>query len=162
MTEQASPENNPQAPQGKFALQRIYVKDLSFESPMPIHQRPQAKPAVSQDLQTKVTKIAENQYEVVLNLTITVKQEDKVAFLAEVQQAGLFMISGLPEPQLQHLLSTQCATILFPYAREAIDNLAIRGGFPPLQLPPINFDAMYAKAMAEAQQSRSEQTSDVH
>jgi len=152
MTDEAQATGAPaDAPKAQFALQRIYVKDMSFESPMPITQRPQVKPAVGQDLHTLVNKVADNHYEVVLNLTITVKQEDKVAFLAEVHQAGLFQVSGLEEAHLQHMLSSTCPSILFPYAREAIDNMATRGGFPPLLLPPINFDAVYAKAMAEAQ-----------
>ena len=138
------------AQRAQFAMQRIYVKDMSFESPMPITQRSQNKPAVSQDLHTLVSKLADNVFEVVLHLTITVKQDDKVAFLVEVHQAGLFHASGFEEPQLQQLLSSTCPSILFPYAREAIDNMATRGGFPPLMLPPINFDAVYAKAMADA------------
>lgn len=162
MTEETQVEPNSQSVKGQFALQRIYVKDISFESPMGINQRSQTKPAISQDLQTKVSKLADNHFEVVLNLTVTVKQDDKVAFLAEVHQAGLFMIAGIEDAPLQHLLSTQCATILFPYAREAIDSLAIRGGFPPLMLPPINFDAMYAKAMAEVQARSAAKEVDVH
>lgn len=153
MTEetQAKPEEQAAEPvKGQFALQRIYIKDMSFESPMAITARSQAKPAVSQDLHTLVSKVAENHFEVVLHLTITVKQEDNVAFLAEVHQAGLFQVAGLDEAQLQHTLSSTCPSILFPYAREAIDNMATRGGFPPLMLPPINFDAVFAKAMMEA------------
>lgn len=154
--------------QAQFGVQRIYVKDMSFETPMAINARSQAKPAVSQDLHTKVDKIAENQFEVVLNLTVTVKQEDKVAFLCEVHQAGLFHLAGLDDANTQHTLSSTCPSILFPYAREAIDNMASRGGFPPLMLPPINFDAVYAQAMSEAkaraesQAAGSSTASDVH
>lgn len=144
-------DENQQPPGGQFSLQRIYVKDLSFESPMPINQRLQTQPSVQQDLNTQINKVGEEYYEVILQLTITVKQEDKVAFLVEVHQAGFFHIKGIEGPQLQHLLSTMCPNILFPYAREVVDNLATRGGFPPLMLPPINFDSIYAQAMAEAQ-----------
>lgn len=150
MTEE-NQEAQQQAQNGQFSLQRIYVKDLSFESPMPINQRLQTQPSVQQDLNTQVGKVGDDHYEVVLQLTITVKQEDKVAFLVEVHQAGLFFVKGIEGPQLQHLLSTMCPSILFPYARETIDNLATRGGFPPLMLPPVNFDTVYAQAMAEAQ-----------
>ena len=136
---------------GQFGLQRIYVKDMSFESPMPITNRMQAQPSVQQDLNTQINKLGDDYYEVVLQLTITVKQEDKVAFLAEVHQAGIFHIVGVEGGRLQHLLSSMCPNILFPYAREAIDNMAVRGGFPPLLLPPINFDSVYAKAIADAQ-----------
>lgn len=167
MTEETTPQ-----PQGsgetvanQFALQRIYVKDISFESPMPITGRSQAQPGVSQDLNTTVTKVSENHFEVVLNLTVTVKQEEKTAFLVEVHQAGLFQVSGFEPPQLQHLLSSTCPTILFPYAREAVDNMAIRGGFPPIMLPPLNFDALYAKALEEAKargEKEGESTTDIH
>ncbi|VUD59583.1 Protein-export protein SecB [Thalassocella blandensis] len=150
-------ETQQQAQQGHFSLQRIYVKDISFESPMAINQRSPAQPSVQQDLNTQVNKIGDEHFEVVLQLTITVKQEDKVAFLVEVHQAGLFQIKGLEGPQLQHLLSTMCPNILFPYAREAIDSMATRGGFPPLMLPPINFEGVYAQAMAEAKNRATEQ-----
>lgn len=135
---------------GQFALQRIYLKDLSFESPMSINDRPTAKPSLSQDLHTKVDKVGDNHYEVVLSLTITVKQEENVMFLVEVHQAGLFYITGLKPEQVKHVVSSTCPGILFPYAREAVDSLAVRGGFQPLMLPPVNFDALYAKSVADA------------
>ena len=146
-------ENQQQAAgnQPQFAIQRIYVKDVSFESPMEYGPRPQAQPAISQDLNTVINTVAENLYEVILKLTVTVKLEDKVAFLTEVHQAGLFQVKGLEGPQLQHCLSSTCPSILFPYVRETIDTLVVKGGFPPISLPPINFDAVYAKAVAEAQ-----------
>lgn len=139
-----------QSAHGKFALKRIYMKDISFESPLPFNQRGQAQPNVSQDLNTKVSKVDEQHYEVVLNLTVTVKVEEKVAYLVEVHQAGLFLLSGMEEGKMQHILSTVCPGMLFPYAREAIDSLVVRGGFPALMLPPINFDAIYARAIAES------------
>ncbi len=169
MTEQHHTENPATAdsadkPKIQFALQRIYVKDMSFESPMEINMRSQGKPAVSQDLHTVVGKLGDNHYEVVLTITVTVKQEDKVAFLCEVHQAGLFQVAGADEASLKHMLSSMCPSILFPYAREAIDNMAIRGGFPPLLLPPVNFDAIYARAVAEAQAKAqgTEASGDVH
>ncbi len=149
MTEQ-NPQETPNAATGQFGMKRIYIKDMSFESPLGITSRPQSQPNVQQDLNTQIGKVNDDHYEVVLQLTITVKLEDKVAFLAEVHQAGLFQVTGLEGDQLQHVLSSMCPNILFPYAREAIDNMAIRGGFPPLMLPPINFEGVYAKAMAEA------------
>lgn len=149
--------NEAQANQPQFALQRIYIKDISFESPLPINDRPQGKPDLAQDLHTKIDKIADNHFEVTLHLTITVKQEDKTVFLIEVHQAGLFFIKGIPDEQLKQIVSTTCPSILFPYAREAIDNLATRGGFQPLMLPPINFEAVYAKSQAEAQKAAGEQ-----
>ncbi len=140
----------------QFSLQRIYVKDLSFESPLPITARPNGKPELAQDLHTKIDKLGDNHYEVVLHLTITVTQEGKTLFLVEVHQAGLFFITGLTTEQVKHVVSTTCPSILFPYAREAIDSMAIRGGFQPLMLPPINFDAVYAQSLAKAAQAEGQ------
>ncbi len=148
-----TPNEDAQAQQKKvqFATQRIYVKDASFETPNGLLNTQSWQPKVNQDLNTQVNRIKDDLFEVVLNLTVTVNnEEDKAAFLVEVHQAGLFAVSGLEGPQLQHLLSSQCPQILFPYAREAVDNLVVRGGFPPLMLPPINFDALFAQAMVEA------------
>ncbi|ACR11656.1 protein-export chaperone SecB [Teredinibacter turnerae] len=155
--ENQTPEQNDQqadANQNRFGIKRIYMKDMSFETPMGVQAfQVQWQPKVNQDLNTQVNKLDENHYEVVLKLTITVKMnDDKTAFLAEVHQAGLFEVAGLEAPQLQRLLSSACPEILFPYAREALDSLATRGGFPPLQLPPINFDALFSQAMNQAQQ----------
>jgi len=147
--EQASAEgNNPH-----FAIKRVFVKDLSFESPQGAKVfLTQWQPKVSQDLNTQVDKLDDKHFEVVLKLTITVKMEDdKTAFLAEVHQAGIFEVAGLEGVQLKHMLTSGCPQILFPYAREAIDNLAVRGGFPPLVLPPINFDMLFAQAQAQAE-----------
>jgi len=161
MTEENNPEaaagSEEQKPQVQFATQRIFVKDLSFEAPNNIVPTGNWKPKISQDLNTSVNRVAEEVYEVVLNLTVTVTvDEDKTAFLVEVHQAGLFAVKGLEGANLQHLLSSQCPNILFPYAREAVDNLVTRGGFPPLMLPPINFDALYAQALAEAKRQQDQ------
>lgn len=140
----------------QFAVQRIYVKDVSFEAPLGVKAFSQAwKPQVNQEINTRNQRIGENQYEVVLSLTITVKLEDKVAFLAEIQQAGLFSIQGLEEKQLAQLLNTMCLQILFPYARETIDSLATKGSFPALMLPPINFDALFAQALSQSKEKAS-------
>ena len=110
--------------QPQFALQRIYVKDLSFESPnSPLIFQEQWKPQVNLDLNTSHNKISDNQYEVVVSLTITAKLGDKVAYIVEVQQAGVFLVHGIEEPQLGQMLGAYCPNILFPYARETIDNL---------------------------------------
>lgn len=164
MTDQSTPENTEAAEskaQPQFSTQRIYVKDLSFEAPNNIVPTGAWKPKISQDLNTSVNRVGEDLFEVVLNITVTVSvDEDKTAFLVEVHQAGLFVVKGLEGPKLQHLLSSQCPHILFPYAREAIDNLVIRGGFPPLMLPPINFDALYAQALAEARKQQEQNASE--
>lgn len=135
-------------PQVQFTLQRIYVKDLSFESPKaPAVFQSQWNPHVNLDLNTRHSELQEGVHEVVLSLSATVTNgEDDVTFIAEVQQAGIFAINGLDEAGMRHTLGAFCPNILFPYAREAIDNLVLRGSFPPLMLSPVNFDALFAQA----------------
>ncbi|WP_185233212.1 protein-export chaperone SecB [Teredinibacter franksiae] len=141
------------AAQPQFSIKRVYVKDLSFEAPQGAKAfTTQWQPKVSQDLNTQIDRLDEGHFEVVLKMTVTVKMdEEKTAFLAEVHQAGIFEVKGVDGVPLQHMLTSACPQILFPYAREAIDNLAVRGGFPPLNLPPVNFDALFAQAVAKAQ-----------
>ena len=165
MTEESTPSTPEQGasgeqPQIQFAVQRIYVKDVSFEAPNGLAPAQTWQPKVSQDLNTQVNKVQDDLYEVVLKITVTVTVDDKTAFLVEVHQAGLFGIKGPEGPQLQHLLSSQCPHILFPYARECIDSLCVRGGFPPLMLPPINFDALFAQAVSEARKRAEEKPAD--
>jgi preprotein translocase subunit SecB len=137
----------------QFAVQRVYLKDLSYEAPMGAAAfRKQWKPGVNQELNTKASKVEDDLYEVVLTLTITVKVEEETAFLVEVHQAGLFAIKGIEGQQLAQVLNTVCPNILFPYAREAVDSVVVKGSFPALMLPPINFDALFAQAMAQAKQ----------
>ncbi|MCB1692528.1 MAG: protein-export chaperone SecB [Pseudomonadales bacterium] len=128
-----------------FALQRIYVRDLSFESPKaPNAFRGPWKPKVNLDLNSHHGEIEEGLYEVVLHLTATTRnEEEEVLYLAEVQQAGVFLIRGLDGAMLDQTLGSFCPNVLFPYAREAIDSLVTRGSFPPLMLAPVNFDALY-------------------
>ena len=142
-----------QQPQQQFALQRIYTKDISLESPAtPAVFKKQWQPQVSVDLGTKSDKIDdEGNYEVVLTITITAKMEDANAFLIEVQQAGIFFITGFSPEELRRIVGTAAPNILFPYARECIDTLCVKGGFPPVMLAPINFDAMYQQALANAE-----------
>lgn len=144
----AGSENQPQ-----FALQRIYVKDLSFESPnSPLVFQDQWKPQVNLDLNTAHNKVSDNQYEVVLSLTVTAKIDEKVAYIVEIQQAGVFLLQGIEGAQLGQMLGAYCPTILFPYAREAIDGLVNKGSFPALMLAPVNFDAIYAQALKRKQE----------
>jgi len=151
---------NVDGPQSQFALQRIYIKDLSFESPHTPSVFQQAwKPNVNLELNTRHTEVDENIYEVVLSLTITAKNDgDVVAFLAEVQQAGIFLVQGLEDAALQQTLGSFCPNLLFPYARETVDNLVGKGSFPILMIAPVNFDAIYAetvKRKAELEQEGS-------
>ncbi len=150
--------------QATFALQRIYIKDLSFESPnSPAIFQKEWKPQVNLDLNTRNQAISATQHEVVLSLTVTAKLEDKVAFIVEVQQAGVFQIEGLEPQQLAQTLGAFCPNILFPYAREAIDAAVLKGSFPALMLAPINFDALYADALKrQAQQGQEENAQTSH
>ncbi|MGM0857585.1 MAG: protein-export chaperone SecB [Pseudomonadota bacterium] len=163
----AEDNNTPQAgaqgddkPQLKFSLQRIYVKDISFEAPnSPSVFQESFKPKVSLDLNTSSSKIADDQYEVVVKVTAQVndKETGTTSFLAEVEQAGLFRIAGIEGAQLDQTLGAFCPNLLFPYARECVDNLVNRGGFPPLMLAPVNFEAMYAQRKQREKQQASQQ-----
>ncbi len=133
-----------------FEIHRIYMKDLSFEAPNTPHTFSEEwKPEVQLNLETKSSRLHDNQHEVVLSITANVSSSAKSAFLVEVHQAGIFMISGLEADQLHHTLGSFCPNILFPYAREAISDLVVRGGFPQLLLAPVNFDALYTQHMEE-------------
>jgi len=142
-----------QAPEQQFVMQRIYTKDISFESPAtPAVFRKQWQPKINIDLNTKSDKIdEEGNFEVVLTITVTAKVDDETAFLVEVQQAGIFFIKGFEGEVLRRLLGTAAPNILFPYARESIDGIVVKGGFPALMLAPVNFDALYQQALAQAQ-----------
>lgn len=145
---QAAQQDAPQGPM--FALQRIYLKDCSFESPKsPDVFRGQWAPKITFNLNTGNTKLAEGVFDVVLRLTIEAKQEENVAFLVEVEQAGIFTCDGFNEADLERVLATVCPNILFPYARETVDSLVIRGSFPAIMLAPVNFDAIYAQSKAQ-------------
>lgn len=147
-----------QAPEAGFAIQKVYLKDISFETPLGLEAFTKAwKPNVQQDLNIQVNPLENNLFEVVLLLTITARIDEKAVFLVEVKQAGLFSIQGLDGIQLSHAINTLCPQILFPYARETIDSLLTRGGFPPLMLAPINFDAVFAQAVMMAQQQAESQ-----
>lgn len=136
-------------PEGQqFALQRIFIKDLSFEAPQGSKAFSQQwRPQVNLDLNTRNSKLDDDNYEVVLTLTVTAKQEDETAFLVEVQQGGIFLCKGLEGDQLHQVLGSLCPSILFPYARETIDSLVVKGSFPPLMIAPVNFEAQDRKSV---------------
>lgn len=145
MVETAHKEEGP-----IFSIQRIYVKDASFEAPnVPEIFREEWKPEVNVDLQTKTNRLEETIFEVVLHLTVTVKMGEKVAFIVEVHQAGIFTLKGFNQEQLSHVLGSMCPNILYPFVRETISDLVIRGGFPQLLLAPVNFDALYMQHLEQ-------------
>ncbi len=151
MAEEGTAAAQEEQAQQQFVTQRIYTKDISFESPIaPNVFRKEWKPAVNVDLNTKSSRVdEEGNHEVVLTLTITAKLEEQTAFLVEVQQAGIFYVSGIESDMLRQLLATVAPTILFPYAREAVDGLVVKGGFPALMIAPVNFDALFRQAAAQ-------------
>lgn len=146
----------------QFAMQRIYVKDISFETPnVPGIFTEKWEPNTKVDLNSTATKLGEGFYEVVLALTVTTTVGDKTAYLVEVQQAGIFALSGFNEDDLGGLLGSYCPNVLFPFAREVVADLVSKGSFPQLLLAPINFDALYAQHL-EQQKQQGEGDEPVH
>jgi preprotein translocase subunit SecB len=137
-----------------FVLQQIYIKDLSFEAPNSpeIFQEQQVEPETELNIRNEHQTLENNNFEVVLNVSIHAKLGDKTIFLIELQQAGIFRINGFTPDQTAILLGTQCPATLFPYARETISTQVGKGGFPPLVLQPINFESLYAQAQTQNQQ----------
>ena len=131
-----------------FLLQQLYVKDLSFEAPNTpqIFQQTSIEPETELNIRNSHSAIGDNLFEVILHISVHAKKDKQTIFLAEIDQAGLFLLNGYTAEQSNMLLGTQCPSTLFPYAREAISSLVGKGGFPPLILQPINFDALYAQA----------------
>jgi len=143
----------------QLAIKRLFIKDLSFEAPLGAEGfNRQVQPTVNQDIGTGVTKIDEQHYEVVLHLTVAVKDGDSTLYMVELQQAGVFMVSGLEQTMLAQVLNTHCPTVLFPYARAVVDDMAVKGGFPPLMLPPVNFEILFQQALAKRAASAETQT----
>ena len=146
-----------------FQLQRLYLKDMSYEAPnTPSVFKKEWKPEVNLEVNNTSSIIEGSVHEVVLKITVTAKIEDKVAFIVEVQQAGLFTIEGVEGIQLEHVLKGVCANILFPYAREAVSDVVARGTFPQLLLQPINFEAAFAEQVRRQQEAQDGQPEATH
>ena len=136
--------------QAQFGIQRIYVKDVSFESPnAPAIFAGAWEPQADINVSTNAQSLGNDLYEVVLGVTATVKVRDQVAFLVEVTEAGVFQITGVPGEQMGPLLGSFCPNVLFPYAREVVSDLVTKGGFPQLLLNPVNFDLLYQQQVAQ-------------
>ena len=141
-----------QQQQAQFQLQKLYMKDVSFELPnAPQIFQEDGQVEIKMNLAQRVENLAEGVHEVILTVTVTATLGEKTAYLAEVQQAGIFSIMGLNEQAMHAALNTLCPHSLFPYARRCITDLVADGGFPPLVLQPINFDQIYAQRLQEAQ-----------
>ncbi len=148
-------QTNGQTPplEKEFAIQKIYIKDVSFETPnSPAIFTQKWEPNVNLELSTAGRPLADGVHEVVLSITVTAKIGDKTAYLVEAQQAGVFTIRNFNEQELGPMLGSFCPNILFPFARETISDLVIKGGFPQLLLAPVNFDALFAQHMQNQQQ----------
>lgn len=149
-------ENEQVAPQ--FGVQRIYIKDASFEAPMGVEAfSKQWQPKINVELNTKSSKVGEDNFEVVLTVTVTAKVDDEAALLVEVQQAGLFLIKGVEGEGLRQALGIMAPNLLFPYVREAVDSMAVRGSFPAIGLQPVNFEALYRQAAQQVADKQAEQ-----
>lgn len=137
-----------QAPTAQLTVQKIYLKDASFEIPnAPQVFQEQGQPQFKLELNQRVDNFAQDTYDVVLGVTLTCEVDDKTVFLVEVKQAGVFGLSGFDQNGLQTVLGTYCPQTLFPYARSIISELVMNGGFPPFVLQPINFDQLFAEQM---------------
>lgn len=138
-----------------LSVQKIYLKDLSFEAPStPQIFSEQTQPRIDMNLTQRVSGVGENLFEVVLAITVTCKAGEKTAYLCEVQQAGVFGCVGFDPQQLDSVLGTYCPHVLFPYARQVISDVIQNGGFPPLFLQPINFEQVYADAVRRRQEQQ--------
>jgi preprotein translocase subunit SecB len=143
-------EQQDQQEQPAFSIDKIYVKDMSLEVPSaPEVFLEQAQPEVDMQLASAAKQIGDGFYDVSLTVTVTAKVADKVLFLVEVAQAGIFQIRNIPAEDIEPVIGVACPNILFPYARETVSNMVNRAGFPPVLLAPINFEALYMQQRAE-------------
>lgn len=148
--EKRNTSNGSAANEQEFGIQRLYVKDLSFESPAaPKVFLEEYHPEIKIDLMTKHAKLDDQYYDVMVRVTVKAEQAGKPLFLAEVDQAGIFALLGFEEAMMEQLLAVVCPNILFPYAREAISETVTKGGFPPVYLAPVNFEALFHEKKAQ-------------
>lgn len=157
MAEEKNSSQNGQAAGGQTGrsvqIQRIYVKDLSFESPQSpkVFTESEFRPEFQMNLGNRTERVGDNLYEVVLTVTVEARQNDTAVFLAELQQAGLFTITGFEGEELESVLGAFCPAQLYPYAREVITSTVTHGSFPAPQLQPVNFDQLYLQQRQEKQ-----------
>ena len=143
-------------PEKQFAIQKLFVKDISYEAPsVPVIFTTKWEPSVDINLNSTASKAPEDLYEVAVTVTVTVKNDDKTAYLVEATQVGLFGIKGFPGAEMGPLLGSYCPSVLFPYLREVVSELVTKGGFPPMLLNPVNFDALYAQHTQQADTSKA-------
>ena len=146
----AAPAADAQPQGATFTVEKLYVKDLSFEAPnAPQVFNEQGQPDLQMKLNQKVQRLSEVAFEVSLGVTLTCTLNGKTAYLAEVEQAGVFGLAGFDDQVLDAMLGTQCPNILYPYAAASLGNLITSGGFPPFPLQPINFEALYGESLRQ-------------
>lgn len=153
MSEQNAP-NEQTALQPVLRVQKMYVKDLSFENPNApeVFLAKQAEPKVEVQLGIKNRKLDENHWEVVLNVTAKIAGDaEKTMFLIEIEHAGVFMLQNIPEQHMPVVLSVECPIILFPFTRQIVSQISVDGGFMPFMLEPVNFLALFENARKNAQ-----------
>ncbi|MDH5516920.1 MAG: protein-export chaperone SecB [Gammaproteobacteria bacterium] len=146
--------------QKNFAIQKLYLKDVSFEAPLSpaVFSEENWAPEINVQLNTESNALAENVIESVLKITVTAQHEQKTVFLVELHQAGVFTLEGFNDEEKAGMIGSYCPNLLFPFAREAISDLVTKGGFPQLLLAPVNFDALYAQHLEQQQQAATEET----
>jgi preprotein translocase subunit SecB len=159
--ENAAATEEQQGP--KFIIQKIYTKDVSFESPnSPKIFLDEWKPKLDLQLGNEYNKVDGENHEVVLTVTVTAKVADKTAFIVEVKQAGIFTLTGYSNEEMGPLIGSYCPSTLFPFVREVVSDLVTKGGFPQLVLSPVNFDALYMHQKEQAQQAAAQQPEQTH
>lgn len=150
----ASTEEKQEA---RFVIQKIYTKDISFETPnSPDIFRDEWKPHLDLQLGNEYKRIDDDNHEITLTVTVTAKVEDKVAFLVEVKQAGIFSLTGYSDQEMGPLVGSYCPNTLFPFAREVVSDVVLKGGFPQLVLAPVNFDALYMNQIEQAKKQAAD------
>ncbi len=155
MSDENTTNANP-ANEREFAIQKIYLKDVSFEAPTtPAIFQKKWEPEIGLQLGNNAITLSEGVHEVVLTITVTAKIGEETAYLCEVKQAGIFTIKGYVDQEMGMMAGSYCPNILFPYAREAISDLVVKGGFPQMLLAPVNFDALYQQHMQQAQKQQA-------
>ncbi len=152
-------EQNTTEEEKKFSIQKIFTKDISFETPnSPKIFTEKWEPTVDFNLGTNVDTLEKALFEVSLSVTVTVKCKETTAYLVEVTQSGIFSLEGFSEEEMGPMVGSFCPNILFPYAREVVSDIVAKGGFPQLLLSPVNFDALYAQHLQQAQQAPGSNT----
>src|SRR5579875_421098 len=137
----------------QLALQAVYLKDCSYEAPNGPRVEGVWNPQINLDLHTGENPLTADQPQVVLTVTVSAKQNDATLFLVEVKQAGAFLMRNLSDDDARRAVGSICPNVLFPYARAAVSHLVTQGGFPQFLLPPVNFDALYARSVEQQQQT---------